>query len=138
MKTRSNAKGKLFSLGFARAQRAIKSGFYLEAVSLCDSLMVNRIVAILCFNSDEVRNWYSVGDAIKAIRNAKIPQFDETLMEECANWARKRNRFIHGMAHLPDSGELEWKSRLAQAKITAEAGLRLANRLSEEAKKHRI
>lgn len=133
-----DAKGKLFSLGYARAQRAIKAGFYLEAVSLCDSLIVNRLIAILRSNTDDARLRYSVGQAISEIRKLKIPQFDDDLLEDCESWTKARNRLIHGMAHLPENGSIGWKSRLATAKRTGEIGLDLANRLSTEARKHRL
>lgn len=132
------AKGKLFTLAYKRAIRASKSGFYLEAVSLTDSLIVDRLKSVIRANLEVDTDRMSVGKAASLLIKHDVHDFDAGLWQDCLSWSRKRNHLSHGMAHLGDGGSLNWRRRLKQGHETALEGIKLVNRLSDESRKHKI
>ena len=103
--------GEMFRLCHARASRAIKSGFYLEAIVLSESLILNRIEAVLSYSAGVSYDRFSVGKALRNVESHEVTVFEETTV---------------------------WRSRLGEAKLTAIAGIELANRWSKESRKHKL
>lgn len=132
------AKGELFAICYRRAKRSLELGFYLESVSLCESLIVDRLTQIYRNNEEDSYDRFSVGKAAKNLISHKVTCFDTGLWEDCRSWSDQRNQLSHAMAGLSLGGGLSWRARLSLAKITAERGLSLVNRASNEARKHKL
>ena len=135
---KGKVKGKLFALTYARAKRAIGAGFYLEAVSLCESMILSRLIVILESNLEGDFSKFSVGKASNNLISHKVNSFDPVLWDDCLAWSTKRNFLSHKMADLGDSVSSDWRGRLALGKETALEGISLANRCSAESRKHRL
>lgn len=129
--------GDLFRLAYNRAKRAIAAGFYLEAVALCESLILNRIEVVLRQSAGVVYDRFSVGKALNGVDSHKVPLFDEELFDETTSWVASRNYLSHHFARVEDDSKLTWRKRLFVARETAIQGLALANRWSRESRKHK-
>jgi len=135
---RRSAKGDIFAKAYARARRALSSGFYVEAIAICDSLITDRLRLIMMSNSEIPADRASTGKIANFFISSKIPSFDESLWTDVVDWSRARNRHAHEMGNISGNDLIPWRQRLAQAKKVAEEGFALVNRVSREARKHRI
>jgi hypothetical protein len=136
-KSWNQVQGELFRLSYKRAKRAISSGFYLEAVSLSESLILNRIEVVLRNSAGVSYERFSVGRALNGVESHKIPLFDEGLLQETKIWVQSRNFLSHHFARVEGDLKLTWRARLSESKSTAIQGLFLANRWSRESRKHK-
>lgn len=134
----AKTQGEIFKKAYKRATRAINSGFYLEAVSLAESLILNRLEVILRSSEGIEYDKFSVGKAINTLISHKAVAFDESLWVDCAAWSRKRNSLSHHFARVELGGDLNWRGRISFAQEVATEGLKIANRCSLEARKHRL
>lgn len=128
--------GRLFRLTYSCAYRSLKAGYYLEALSLCDSLITSRLQAILSKDIEGNHSDKTIVRAANELLKMEIPEFDVGLWQECRAWGKQRNFLMHEMVKIDDGSLSGWRSRLKLAKSTAEAGLVSANRLSRESRKH--
>jgi hypothetical protein len=134
----NQSKGAVFRLAYKRAQRAIKSGFYLEAIVLAESLIADRLRVIVKSSLQTPVPRPSTGRYASYLVDGKVHQFDDGLWEACKNWNSKRNDHAHTMGQVSDLEQESWRRRLAESKLVAQEGIKLANRCSVEAKKHRF
>ena len=131
-------KGEIFSRAYRRAQRALKAGFYLEAIVLCDSLLTDRLRLILRSNVEIETKRATTGAIANSLISQKVTSFDENLWEDILNWSRKRNHQTHALGHISGEPLVPWNNRLAEAREVAQAGFALVNRVSREVRHHRI
>jgi hypothetical protein len=134
----NQVQGALFRLAYKRAQRAIEAGFYLEAVALCESLILNRIEVVLRHSAGVEYDKFSVGKALSNVETHKVPVFDKELLAETKIWVKGRNYLSHHFAQVDTELALSWRGRLAMASDSATRGLSLANRWSKESRKHKF
>lgn len=123
---------------YKRAKRAITAGYYLEAVTLCESLILNRLEVVLASSGGIEYSKFSVGKALNTLESHKIPVFDETLLDDSKDWVGVRNSFSHHFAKVDLPEFPSWRTRIAAAGELARSGLELANRWSKESRKHKI
>lgn len=133
----NKAQGDLFKKSYKRAKRAIKAGFYLEAVSLTESLILNRLEVVLRYSTGQIYDRFSVGKIVTNLKSNKVHAFDETLWDDCAAWAKPRGELTHKFAFVAFDEGLSWIKRIRLARKLAVDGLALANRCSKEALKHK-
>lgn len=134
----NSVQGDLFRRSYKRAKRAVEAGYYLEAVSLCESLILNRLEVVLRASEGLEFPKYSVGKALNTFESHKLPSFDATLIEDSKAWSAKRNQLSHHFTRVDLDNFVTWRGRLSRAKLTALAGLELANRWSKESRKHKF
>lgn len=131
-------RGEVFRKAYKRANRAIKAGFYLEAIAICDSLASDRLREILRSNVNYKVGDLSVGQCLSHLKDHKIAAFDDDLFVASKDWVQSRNKFMHSMGQLTDFESISWLKRLRIAKSVAGEGLKLVNRLSKESRKHSL
>lgn len=140
-----SARHSIYKDAIDRYHMAMDSGFYIEAISLMESLISDRIESLLnaCAErkntDDSKRTEYSyqplgslVASALKAedIRNYQ-PMVEE--VNKIKDWKTKRNGAIHEMAKLSDTkiGQ-PFSEKYANLKCVAEEGYRLFRELDKE------
>lgn len=134
----SIAKGKLIRQSLSHCKLAVKEGFYLEAISLSDSLISECINRIQFFSSDSNFNIKGINDGVRKIQAHGIELLDESLGSDTLYWGRTRNSAIHGFTKLNEFEGLDWESRRDIIHRQAKQGLALAKRWLSEASKHKI
>jgi hypothetical protein len=83
-------RGALFKVAYNRAQRALKAGFYLEAIVLCESLILDRLSIIHSSNLDQDIRRASAGTLANSLKSRKVHSFDEDLWDDCLAWTSFR------------------------------------------------
>jgi len=132
------AKGKLIKRSLSHCKIAVKEGFYLEAISLSDSLISECINRIQFFSSDSNFSVKGINDGVRKIGIHGIQLLDFDLSADTLAWGKNRNAAIHGFTKLNEFQGLTWEARREFIQPQAELGLALAKRWLREASKHKI
>lgn len=132
-------KSQRYAFAHERMNRAMAQGFYLEAITICESLISDRLLSSLDRRRGVERN---ARTGLHRLINAHL---DETLLDRSSEthgeklldvfsalraWKDKRNELLHGIAKCLPGDEVHSSPILMeQAKDAAEEGLRLFRHL---------
>ncbi|MGH1561434.1 hypothetical protein [Mumia sp. DW29H23] len=128
-------RGALYRHALTRAQSAYDDGYFLETIALVESLMADRLEALLSLIDGSPVKFGTVGEAVVELKRrfATIPGVDDVaLFAEVTAWSRDRARWIHEFAKLSAVDNLGWDERVADARRVAEQGLALLKRVTAE------
>ena len=143
----------LIRAAFVRAQAAIRAGYYIEAISILDSIAADRLGSLLhgiirqrieleatignlmhgWENPPKVRsqrghNAAPVAAPVVKELPADIANF---LKSDLTHWTKGRNKAVHGMAKLQRKDDLSFDERYAELESVALEGVRVLLRLDE-------
>lgn len=134
----NTSKGNSYAEAWRRVKNANQEGYYFETVTICESLISDRLLSFATgFSSNNKINVYSsFSDLIKKCKDiiSKNIQHDtektKELLDEIDNWRRKRNEIIHGLAKsIPGTPTMEVSVFLENARTTAKTGEKLARKV---------
>lgn len=114
-------KGRLYAGATRRVERALRAGFWVEAIALEEAMISDRLAVVVTANR--------LSDRIQLCRSLATGPPDVALLDELDAWRRLRNRAIHGMVTAPPGEETEWRARLSEARTCARAGYPLFRRV---------
>jgi hypothetical protein len=92
-----------YRVAWSRIDKAIAETFYLEAVTLEESIIADRLISLLSSKESELVSFYSDGTCCRYPRYADLikkwkKHFPDTLLaQEAEDWGKKRNAILHGM-----------------------------------------
>lgn len=102
---------------------AMENGFYLEAITLMESLIADRLECYLLMNIKE--SDYSFSTLERLIRGLRSMVSTPITIESVEAWKNQRNKLLHEMAKIEDGNFESFDSKYDQAKQCAEDGLLL-------------
>ena len=131
----------------AQLKHAMANGFYLEAITLLESMITDRLesrIAALHGQDEIYRAFGTLGELLFGRRSRTKDQriigllskdLDEPselvdLYHRINEWRSNRNACLHEMVKLGDESDKEWKYRYAHSKSVAKAGQKLFRDLS--------
>lgn len=120
-------KSELISSAYKRAKRAINAGFFIEAIAIEESLICDRLEAILSRVSKTEVNISTIGKLIVALKPYGV--LSEDLAAELQTWQKYRSQTIHQIVKVTNSESSDWRSRLRFARSTSVEGLQLFQKL---------
>ena len=132
------AKGALVRKSMSLCKESIESGFYLEAIALTDSIVLECINRVAFYSSDKQAQLRGVNDGIRKLAEWNVVILDESLAQETLEWGKHRNAAIHGFIKLSAFDGVDWDSRRKVVELQAKVGYKLARRWLREATKHKI
>lgn len=137
--TFNKQKSQRYAFALERLKRAMDQGFYLEAITICESLISDRLLSSLDRRQGVERN------ARAGLHRLIKAHLDETLLDRSSQahgeklldlfsalrvWKDKRNELLHGIAKCLPGDEVHSSPILMErAKDAAEEGLRLFRHL---------
>jgi hypothetical protein len=137
--TFNKQKSLRYAFANERMKRAMEQGFYLEAITICESLISDRLLSSLDRRHGVERNARA---GLHRLINAHL---DETLLDRSSQahgekltdifsalriWKDKRNELLHGIAKcLPGDEVHSGPVLMERSKSAAEEGLRLFRHL---------
>lgn len=133
-KPRKAAKGNTtkfdaYAAAFARITLAQKAGFYLEAVTVAESIISDRLLSYA--SRPGVKKAPPISEQFAKLIGA-IKPVEAGLHDELEKWRKKRNKLIHGFAKsLPGKPLTPVEDTLAAAQEAASEGEHLARRVCE-------
>lgn len=124
----------LYRAATEHVQRSIRDGFFLEAITLCESMISDRIEALVAALDPEhpvAGRLLALGTNLQHFR--RVLQDDtegQTLALRIDAWRRVRNEALHEMVKLPEGDAGDWDARRAGLAAVAREGRDLARLLS--------
>jgi hypothetical protein len=131
----------LYKSSFAWVDKSIDEGYYLEAISIVESLVTDRLESYLSFLFEKDFSFETLGKLINAIRSDKSGKTDEVLsslvLNDLDKWRKDRNRAAHEMVKIEDGKRVSWEERVKINKTVAETGLELVRKIDNRIRKLR-
>ena len=121
------AKEELFKKAFSRIEKSITRGFHLEAITIIESLICDRLETSVAEITGESAGVKNLGPLLKILE--KLPEFPKILIEEIDLWRSDRNLVMHRMVKITSEEVFNWQSRMKFARTTAIEGFRLVKRV---------
>lgn len=134
------AKRDSYALAFKMIDAALKYGCPLQAITIEESILTDRLSSTLNVNKERVKPFDTLGMVLTAwkrglngdSRYANARLFDNkmnSLYLQLDDWRKKRNALLHGLAKSTqgEGPEIPADEFMAQAIQVAEIGLGLAN-----------
>ena len=121
--------------------RSIREGFYLEAITLCESMISDRIEALIAALDPDhptAGRLLALGQNLQQFRRL-IPDDPEgaELAARLDAWKEARNRALHEMVKLPEGDAGDWGARRAALRSAAREGRDLVRILSGYVRRRR-
>lgn len=124
----------LYRCALTRVSEAVENGYCLEAITLLESLIADRLesrTARIHDEADEKRIFSNIRKLVDPLagKNSPEPEEAKNLYREIAAWSGRRNEAIHEFAKLAENHELTWEQKYEAATKAAHDGLQLFRRL---------
>ncbi len=124
----------LYHYCISQHNRAVAAGFYIEAVSIVDSLLSDRLESRLAckHGQHEIKRQFStVGKLATELKGKKAnePDHARELYSDINQWASQRNKVVHQLVKLEEKETPSWNARYERARETAIRGLALFRKL---------
>lgn len=117
-----------------RYNEAYKSGYYLEAITLMESLITDRLESLLVYHGLITPNkaFMTLGSCINIIRRSQ-EILSEKLIDEIDEWKNSRNHALHEMAKIEEGDSAVFNQRYVSLQSVAQKGYVLFNSIKKEA-----
>jgi hypothetical protein len=131
---------KLYKSAFDWISKSIDNGYNLEAISVAESLISDRLESYLSFLKGEDFSFKNLGSLIDAFRS-KESKADEVLrslvIERLDPWRKRRNIAAHEMVKIEDGKNTSWEDRVKINHEVAREGLDLVRKIDNQVRKAR-
>jgi len=112
-------------------ERSIQSGFYGEAIALCESILADRLESRLSFLRNKNRGFQTLGTLVCALRSVEKGDATQPLrdtIEAIDVWRKLRNRALHQMVKVADNGPIaDWQNKPTDWKVRTDFLQRIAS-----------
>lgn len=129
----------LYANAYTRIDEAIKQGFFLEAITIEESIITDRLEARVAWLSEQTqREFRNLGPLVRILKgddkNIKIRESDpdmQGLLLKIDKWREQRNEALHELVKFPDDvDEKCWEDFYSKTKNVAEEGKTLSRKVS--------
>ena len=129
---------ELYKSAFERIDKAIREGFYLEAISLEESLISDRLESYLTWLTTKDYGFRTLGELQRAIKNfEKDKDLRQIVLSEMDDWRKARNKASHEMVKLQENQNASWKDRTTTNQKIAKDGLELVRKIDRKTRQLR-
>lgn len=135
------ARYNLYREAFGHINPSIDEGFYLEAITLVESLIADRLESRCTFINKKDFSFKTLEQIIKFLigdkkdnGNEKDIELREIVENELKRWKNERNKALHEMAKMEDGDSRTWDERVEGLKRTAKSGLTLVRKIDKRCK----
>lgn len=125
-------RNKLYKEGFLQIKESVELGFYLEAITIIESLISDRLESRLSYILGKDFSSKTLGALITKCKKEEVDMLLCNLVSEDLDaWRIERNSAIHEMVKISSVNASSWSERRASLKPTAEKGLRLLRQIDK-------
>lgn len=127
---------QIYKSAFTRLKEAQNLGFFLEAITLIESLASDRVESRLSFIGGEDFSFKTLERLVKKSTELETDTTMKLLVESELNiWAGKRNRALHEMAKIESGDVSTWDERYALLKSVVDSGVKLLRKIDRQVNK---
>jgi hypothetical protein len=121
-----------------KINQAVNEGFYLEAVTLLESIISDRLESICNEHNENNDNAFkNLGTLIISSRTFVLSKTWLDVINRLDKWRDKRNRVLHEMAKMEEGDLSTFEERYNNCKSHAETGKKLLKEIDNEIRKYR-
>lgn len=122
--TVGSARYNLYKQAYSRINEAMQQGFYLEAITIIESLVSDRLESRLTFVMGYDFSFKTLGELITKTKNVETDVALRALIDQdLDNWRKARNKSLHEMAKIADGDSSKWADRVKGLIPVAKDGL---------------
>jgi hypothetical protein len=120
---------ELYKRAIKQFNQAIEAGFYLEAITICESLIADRLES-RCGELGKPIAFKPLGDLIKRIKQIEVDDLIRNVVQNDLDiWRLKRNTALHEIVKFEKGAIPNWENRVEQYKEYAEAGIEIFRKI---------
>jgi hypothetical protein len=128
----------LYKAAFERIAQAIAEGYYLEAISIEESLIADRLESHLSYRLGKDFGFKNLGKLIDKIKSDETDaELRKLVSQELDQWRKARNTAAHEMVKIEVGKQVSWEARSQINQSVAEAGLILVRKIDQRTRKLR-
>lgn len=121
----------LYRMAHGRIAEALEKQFYLEAITLIESIATDRLESRLSFLTQTNYGFMNLGPLIADIRKHETDSILLSIVDqELDAWRIMRNEAVHEMAKLAVGDSSTWEDRVQVLVIVADEGLEVLKKLT--------
>jgi hypothetical protein len=129
---------ELYKAAFEWITKSISEGFYLEAISLEESLITDRLESYLTWLRGTDFSFKTLGDLKRAIETYETDNaLRQLVLGELDHWRQARNQAAHEMVKIEDGKRVGWVDRMRINQVVAEEGFKLVRKIDRQTRKLR-
>lgn len=131
----ANAKQRwaTYKFAFSRIDQARAAGFHLEAITLIESLLSDRLESRLSFLLQKDFGFKTLGQLVRKSAEVETDAVLKSIVtKEIAPWGRSRNAALHEMAKIAEGDARKWGEKYASLEAVASEGRDILNRFHGE------
>jgi hypothetical protein len=135
---------RLIRDAFLRCQDALRAGYYIEAISIVESIVADRLGSVLYgITRQRIEIEHTIGNLLynwnEASKKGTAPDRARPLPKDIASflerdlktWVKARNKAVHAMAKLERSGDATFHERYERLETVALDGVLILRQLDE-------
>jgi len=123
----------MYKSAYSRIAESSKAGFHLEAITIIESLISDRLESRLTFVLQRDFSFQHLGSLITKARQVET---DPTLLSlidlDLDKWRKSRNKALHEMAKIADGDTSSWQDRVNGLVPISEEGLKLLKTIEKQ------
>lgn len=126
----------LYKNVITRINQACQDGYYLEAITLLESLITDRLESYLTFIKGENVGFENLGKLIdifksKALADKIDDELRNTVLQDVNEWRKKRNAVLHEMAKIDFGNQQTWEQKCQELDKIADDGLSIFRKIDK-------
>jgi hypothetical protein len=129
---------ELYKSAFERISAAIAAGYHLEAISIEESLIADRLESHLSYRLGKDFSFKTLGKLIDKIKSHETdPELRKLVLKDLDQWRKDRNTAAHEMVKIEVGQQMSWEARSQINQTVAETGLDLVRKIDQQTRKLR-
>jgi len=130
-----NARYHLYRMAYGRIKGAMEDGYYLEAVTLIESIISDRLESRLTKVIGSDFSFKTLGALIDKSRSVETDAaLKKLVIDDLNDWRALRNEALHEMAKLASGDSSTWEDRMYALVLIADDGLKVLKALDSRCK----
>lgn len=125
----------LYREAYNRISKAINDKYFLEAITLTESLLTDRLESRVTYLLGKDYSFKTLGQLIGKIKKRECDaQLSELVLGDVESWRNTRNNALHEMAKMEDGDTRSWDARMAELPAIAGTGLKVLRHVDSRIK----
>lgn len=127
----------LYKQAIGQFNRAIEYGFYLEAITICESMISDRLES-RCTELNKPQGFQTLGRLIKTLKGIETDKIlRNTILEDLDTWRLNRNTALHEIVKFEKGDFPNWENKVETSKKYAEEGMIIFRKIDSRISKVR-
>ena len=118
----------------SRCNQAIKAGYYLEAITLMESLIADRLESRALYLNKKNASFQTLFNLCGLLND---DEFLSYIIPDIREWSQRRNAALHTLAKIDDNNMVSFDQKYSVTKETARQGMQIFRRIDRALKQSR-